>query len=173
MEDRTQPTLSGWQVAVIAVAALLLAWLCWGAGLVVGGIAGFGLGRASIQPEWRITPTPERPTPFAPTLERPTPFAPPSERPYLGIRYIMRTSGAEIAEVVPDSPADKAGLQVGDIILKVDDQRVRSSRPLADILLSYRPGDRVIFTVEREGKETEIPVTLGRWPSPWPSGGED
>ncbi|MGQ9466734.1 MAG: S1C family serine protease [Anaerolineae bacterium] len=156
MENRTQPPLSGWQVAVIAIAALLLAWLCCGAGLVVGGIAGFGLGRASIRPEWRITPIPERPTPFAP----------PSERPYLGIRYIMRTRGAEITEVVPDSPADKAGLQVGDIILKVDDQRVRSSRPLTDILLSYRPGDRVILTVERKGKETEIPVTLGRWPSP-------
>ncbi len=163
MEDQSGP-LTGWQLAVFAIAALLLAWLCCGIGLFVGGVAGFGLGRASITPEatppeWRIIPAPKFPTPEIPEL---TP--PPSERPYLGIRFIMRERGAEIMEVVPDTPADRAGLQVGDIILKVDGQRVRPSRPLPEILLSYRPGDRVTLTVEREGEEIEIPVTLGRAP---------
>lgn len=163
MENHTQlGPLTGWQLAVVAIAALLLAWLCCGVGLLVGGVAGFEMGRASARPEalttpeWRITPAPEIPTPKVP----------PTDRPYLGIRYIMQARGAEIAEVFPDSPAEKAGLQVGDIILEVDGQQVRPSRPLAHILLSYRPGDRVVLTVEREREEMEIPVTLGRRQSP-------
>jgi S1-C subfamily serine protease len=35
---------------------------------------------------------------------------------------------------------------------------------LAEVLSAYRPGDRVVLTVEREGREIEIPVTLGRRP---------
>lgn len=161
MENNEQRiSMTGWQLAILAVAVLLVAWLCCGAGLLIGGAVGWGIGRTSAcpvperPPEWRITPAPEAPGP--------TPF--PSERPYLGVRFIMRERGAEILEVVPDSPADKAGLQVGDLILEVDGQQVRPSRPLIDILLSYRPGDRVTLTVERDGEKLEIPVTLGRAP---------
>ncbi len=160
MEEQIPGPLTGWQLAVVAVAALFIAWVCCGIGLLVGGVAGYSLGRSSAQPapaptpEWRIIPIPEVP--------EVTPL--PSERPYLGIRFVMRARGAEIVEVVPGTPADEAGLRVGDIILEVDGQQVRPSRPLPEILLTYRPGDRVVLTVEREGEEIEIPMTLGRAP---------
>ncbi len=162
--DNGQVTLTGWQMIGIAVGLLVLVIACCSLGLLVGGVAGFGLGRASVQPaptpEWRIIPTPGVPTPEG----LPTPV--PEERPYLGIRYIMRPRGAEIQEVIPDSPAERAGLKVGDLIREVDGQRVSASRPLTEILSSYRPGDRVTLTVERDGEKLEIQVTLGRWTSP-------
>jgi membrane-associated protease RseP (regulator of RpoE activity) len=159
--------LSGWQMIGIAVGLLVLAIACCSLGLLVGGAAGFSVGRATARaeaiPEERFilppgVPTPERfPPGIAPS---------PEERPYLGIRYITRPQGAEIQEVIPNSPAERAGLKVGDLVREVDGQRVSTARPLVELLYLYRPGDRVVLTVEREGREIEIPVTLGRWPSP-------
>lgn len=167
METQSQPSpLSGWQPIVFVVAALVLALLCCGIGFLVGGAVGFGLGRASAPsqptPEWPIFPPPGAPTP-----EGRPPLTPiPGERPYLGVRYIIRPRGAEIVEVIPGSPAEEAGLQVGDLVREVDDRRVSSPHPLAELLSLYRPGDRVTLTVERKGEELEIEVVLGRQPSP-------
>lgn len=174
METQSQPSplpaairVSGWQPIVFVVAALVLALLCCGIGFLVGGAVGFDLGRAAAPsqptPEWRIFPSPVVPTPegWPPML---TPI--PGERPYLGVRYIMRPRGAEIMEVIPGSPAEKAGLQVGDLVREVNGRRVSSAHPLAELLSSYRPGDRVTLTVERAGEELEIEVVLGRQPLP-------
>lgn len=160
-EDRVR--LSGWQMIAIAVGILVLGLVCCSLGLVVGGAAGFGLGRAPARPE--ATPEWGIPGPIIPTPEFPPEVTPvPGERPYLGIHYIQRARGAEVQEVIPGSPAEEAGLRVGDLIRKVDGRAVNSSHPLADVLSAYRPGDRVVLTVEREGREIEIPVTLGRRP---------
>ncbi len=165
MDDERVP-FKWWQMAAVAVGLLVLVVSCCSLGLLAGGVAGFSLGRASVRPalipEWPIVPRPV-PTPegLPPML---TPI--PGERPYLGVRYIMRPSGAEIQEVIPDSPAEEAGLQVGDLIREVDGQRVSTVRPLAELLSRYRPGDQVTLTVERDGDELEIEVTLGRRPSP-------
>jgi membrane-associated protease RseP (regulator of RpoE activity) len=160
-ENRVRWT--GWQMIAIAVGILVLGLVCCSLGLVVGGAAGFSLGRASARPE--ATPGWEFLPPGTPTPEFPPEVTPvPGERPYLGIRYIQRPRGAEVQEVIPGSPAEGAGLRVGDLIREVDGRPVSPSRPLADVLSAYRPGDRVVLTVEREGREIEIPVTLGRRP---------
>jgi len=160
-ENRVRWT--GWQMIAIAVGILVLGLVCCSLGLVVGGAAGFSLGRASARPE--ATPGWEFLPPGTPTPEFPPEVTPvPGERPYLGIRYIQRPRGAEVQEVIPGSPAEGAGLRVGDLIREVDGRPVSPSRPLADVLSAYRPGDRVVLTVEREGREIAIPVTLGRRP---------
>ncbi len=159
--ERERIALTGGHIVGIAIAALVLAAVCCVLGGIVGGAVGFGLGRSSVPAVETpsILPFPGLPTP--PGIEV-TPL--PAARPYLGIRYIARPRGAEVQEVIPGSPAEEAGLKVGDLILAVDGRRVTGNRPLAQILASYRPGDRVTLTVERDGEELEIPVTLGRWP---------
>jgi serine protease Do len=161
--EENRVRLSGWQMIAIAVGILVLGLVCCSLGLVVGGAAGFGLGRDTARPE--ATPGWEFLPPGTPIPEFPPEVTPvPGERPYLGIRYIQRPRGAEVQEVIPGSPAEEAGLRVGDLIRKVDGRAVNSSQPLADVLSAYRPGDRVVLTVERERREIEIPVTLGRRP---------
>ncbi|MCS7283224.1 MAG: PDZ domain-containing protein [Anaerolineae bacterium] len=158
--EKEQITLTGWHIVGIAIAALVLAAGCCVLGGLVGGVVGFGLGQ-SAAPSIEVPTIVPLPTIPPPEIE----VTPPAgERPYLGIRYIARARGAEVQEVIPGSPAEEAGLQVGDLITAVNGERVTAARPLAEILASYRPGDRVTLTVEREGKELKIPVTLGRRP---------
>lgn len=159
--EKERVTLTGWHLLGIALAALVLAAICCVLGGLVGGVVGYGLGRSAAPSIEVPTVIPLPGVPMPPEIEI-TP--PPGERPYLGIRYVARARGAEVQEVIPGSPAEKAGLRVGDVILAVDDKRVTAAQPLAEILASYRPGDRVTLTVEREGKQLEIRVTLGRRP---------
>ena len=101
----------------------------------------------------RATPTPRVP--------RVTPRA---ELPSTG-------QGALITNVVPDSPAEDAGLRRGDIILALGDQRPGPDGDLRDILANYDPGDTVDLTILRAPDELTISVELGRNPDagdkPW------
>jgi len=102
--------------------------------------------------------------------------------PFLGVRYALITpelkkeknlpvdNGALVLKgekenepaVVPDSAADKAGIKQGDIILKIDNQRVTINNSLAKIIQRYKPGDRIQITVLRNGKEIELFAVLGK-----------
>lgn len=70
--------------------------------------------------------------------------------------------GAIVAIVLEDGPADRAGLQRGDIITAVDGEEVDSMAELAGRISSYRPDDEVDLTVVRGGDERTVDVTLGR-----------
>jgi S1-C subfamily serine protease len=101
-------------------------------------------------------------------------------RPWLGVRYVMltpesaeangleATSGALIvgggqgegAGVMPDSPAAKAGLKEGDVLLDVDGEALTSERPLASVISRKRAGDTVTIRLLRAGKEMVLQATL-------------
>lgn len=72
------------------------------------------------------------------------------------------TDGAYIVEVQEDSPAETAGLQVGDVITAVDGDVVDFERTLADRLYAYEPGDTITLDVLRDGESLQIEVTLGQ-----------
>jgi hypothetical protein len=77
---------------------------------------------------------------------------------------IVSDIGALITRVVPDSPADQAGLQEGDVILAVDGQLLDHDNNLADLIATYKPGDRVSLTVERSnGVPRDVAVELGQY----------
>ena len=72
-----------------------------------------------------------------------------------------KASGALISEVMPDSPAQQAGLQVGDIVRSVNGEEVRSSGELPVMVGSMAPGSEVTLEVWRKGEKTGVKVKLG------------
>ena len=101
--------------------------------------------------------------------------------PYLGVRFIMLdqakakelkidvAGGALLTgdeangqfAVIPGSPADKAGLQIKDVILELDGQKIGPDSPLNVLIGKKRPGDTLNLHVWRSGNEMDIKVTLG------------
>ncbi len=73
--------------------------------------------------------------------------------------------GAAVANVLNDTPAARAGLQSGDVITAVDGRPVTDARELTRRVGAYAPGERVEFTVLRDGEERTITVRLGERPS--------
>jgi S1-C subfamily serine protease len=69
--------------------------------------------------------------------------------------------GVLIAEVIPGSPAELAGLQRGDIILKIDSQEVNTLTELTRLVRDQEPGDRVELEIRRGGETTTLSVELG------------
>jgi len=73
--------------------------------------------------------------------------------------------GALIVEVMPDSPAEQAGLQEGDHIAAVGGEKLGVANDLADLITAYEPGDAVTLAVKRPGEESRgITVVLGEHP---------
>jgi len=103
--------------------------------------------------------------------------------PFLGVRYILITPeiqeedglsvgyGALIIEgenpgeiaIVPDSSAEKAGLQEGDIILEMNQEKVTSQNSLAKIIKKYNPEDKISLKILRDDEEKIIDVVLGEY----------
>lgn len=70
------------------------------------------------------------------------------------------SEGAQVVEIGDGSAAGDAGLQQGDVITKVDDQHVTSSDDLIATIRSYRPGDTVTITYQRDGEESTVDLEL-------------
>ena len=70
-------------------------------------------------------------------------------------------SGALVEEVQPDSAAEKAGIEVGDVIVAVDGHKVDGGGDLRTTIGLKRSGDKVMVTVKRAGKEKSFTATLG------------
>lgn len=68
--------------------------------------------------------------------------------------------GARIQDVGAGSAAGDAGLESGDIVTKIDDSLITSSDSLVATIRSYRPGDEVTVTFERDGQEQTTQLTL-------------
>ncbi len=116
-------------------------------------------------------------------------------RPFAGIRGIdlnprlanlfglKYTEGVLVEQVIPGSPADKAGLKGGnrlillgeekiflggDIIVAVNGRPVRRRLDIVDELTRHHPGDRITLTVLRDGKLLKFPIILGKLPPIYP-----
>lgn len=101
------------------------------------------------------------------------------ERPYLGVRYVSLTDdaayyynldvkrGAYIApsrqgqsSVIPDSPADRAGIREKDIIVAINDVAIDERNSLVSVLGRFSVGDTVELKIIRDGKEQKISLKL-------------
>jgi serine protease Do len=83
-------------------------------------------------------------------------------RPMLGIQMQQNEASTSISGVIQDSPADLAGLQIGDLLIAVDDVEV--TRPIDVIAAVSRKeaGDEVEVRIEREGQELSKTIVLTR-----------
>lgn len=68
--------------------------------------------------------------------------------------------GLYVAQVEPNSGASIAGVQVGDIILSINNKETNNSGQLLEIISEHRPGDKVELLVNRKNRERKISVTL-------------
>lgn len=91
-------------------------------------------------------------------------------KPYLGVVYQMIDSavakiqgvpeGAFVRRVVIDSPADQGGIEAGDIIVKINNEKVTTDNDLVSILNNLKVGQKVPVEVNRDGKTVKLNVTL-------------
>ncbi|WP_448588284.1 Do family serine endopeptidase [Thermocrinis sp.] len=72
--------------------------------------------------------------------------------------------GILISQIAPNSPAERAGLKVGDIITTVNDERVREVRDLQFKIMKTPPGTEIKLTIIRDGKEQVVKVKVGEMP---------
>lgn len=74
---------------------------------------------------------------------------------------IEATRGAVIAQIVPDSPAQKAGLREGDVVVGVNGKTIDNAADLRNAVGLLRVGDRVRLTVVRKGKQNTVSALIG------------
>jgi len=86
-------------------------------------------------------------------------FGPVSESLARALDVPRGAAGIEV--ITPDSPAERAGLREGDIIVAVDGTTLQDSNQLRTTIANQAPGDRVNLEVEREGRRLDLDVTLG------------
>ncbi len=72
------------------------------------------------------------------------------------------TGGVRITGVSKGSPAELGGMMGGDMITKIGDYDVPDLAGMTDALRNYKPGDKVVVIVVRDGKEMALDVTLGK-----------
>jgi membrane-associated protease RseP (regulator of RpoE activity) len=72
--------------------------------------------------------------------------------------YVEADHSELLTKIYKDSPAEKAGLRVGDRILRVDREPFESSYSLTDIWARHKPGDSVELTIQRPGVSTPLVV---------------
>ncbi len=77
---------------------------------------------------------------------------------------LSKPQGALVASVEKGSPADKAGLEVGDVILQFNGKPVVQSSDLPRIVGNTKPGSRVALQVWRSGGSKELTLTVGEMP---------
>jgi serine protease DegQ len=77
---------------------------------------------------------------------------------------LQRQSGAIIAGVVRNGPADKGGIKPGDILLSVDGQPVADTNSMLNLIAQLAPGGKAKMTVLRKNKETTLDITVGKRP---------
>jgi serine protease Do len=83
---------------------------------------------------------------------------------YLGVQLEEGDDACTIVEVREDSPAEKAGLKVGDVLVSLDGKKITQLDEVSGMLGKKKVGDEVTVIVLRDKKETTLKVKLGKAP---------
>jgi len=92
----------------------------------------------------------------------------PVQTGYLGVNMSPTTTGQDgalVQEVTAGSPADRAGLRAGDVVVAIDGQAVENNGELGARIRAHKPGDEITLKVLRNGNETTVSATLAQRPA--------
>ena len=84
-------------------------------------------------------------------------------RAMLGVTTEKADKGVEIQTISKESGAEKAGLKKGDIITKIEDEKIDDPDDLSKTIKAHKPGEKVSITYRRDGKEQKASAELGKW----------
>ena len=73
--------------------------------------------------------------------------------------------GVMVTALYANGPADSAKIQLGDLILRIDETNINLPEDLRQAIMSYSPNDKVVFVIKRNGKKMNVDVTIGTRPS--------
>ena len=85
----------------------------------------------------------------------------PPGRPFIGVSGSDESEDPIVTEVLEGGPADKAGIQAGDMIIQFGEQPIDTFEALAQAVGVRRPGEKVTLVVQREDKKLELEVEVG------------
>ena len=104
----------------------------------------------------------------------------PKPKGSIGIMVSAETGQVVIVDAIPGSAAEKAGLKKGDVIVKVNDHKVKEKdatpedvTAMVKEVIKHEPGSKIKVTVKRDDKEKEIEVTVGKPGEFFPKKDED
>ncbi|SHM52580.1 Do/DeqQ family serine protease [Caldanaerovirga acetigignens] len=98
-------------------------------------------------------------------------------RPYIGVYLqditkdladyfnLKSTEGALISYVVPNSPAEKAGLRQGDVILKINDKTIKKASDVSEIVSNSKINQKLVLLIYRNGRTMYVSVIVGKKPN--------
>ena len=90
------------------------------------------------------------------------PFAQKGGVAFMGVGTELREEGGLLVKVVGEmSPAEKAGIKVGDVILEMDGEKVEAKDAFSAAIKEYKVGDKVTLRILRDDEEIEVEVELG------------
>lgn len=79
---------------------------------------------------------------------------------------LKSTTGSLIAGIIKGSPAERAGLKAGDILLEINGHQVFDSGTMLSLISELKPNKQALLKISRNQKQINIPVLIGRRPSP-------
>jgi serine protease Do len=83
---------------------------------------------------------------------------------FVGIRGLDRSQGFELEFVLEGSPADRAGMLPGDVVLQVNGQPMRDYSAFLEFMGKVQPGDELTFNLRRDEEDLTVQVTTARRP---------
>lgn len=81
-------------------------------------------------------------------------------RTFLGVSTTVAEKGAKVVSVTPGSPAEKAGLQKDDVIIRINETKIENPDGLSKFIREQKKGDKVTVHVLRNNKEQKLSATL-------------
>jgi S1-C subfamily serine protease len=100
-------------------------------------------------------------TTFQPLIEQLKTGTPAAARPLLGVTTTPSVDGLVVSGINPNSGAEAAGIQDGDLIVAVDGKPITNQTELGAAIRAHKPGDTIKVTYDRGGQKKTVSATLG------------